>query len=75
MMIILNRRVQLIAEQFVEPLRGRGQALEIVVIKRSRHRAIDHLHVNIIKHNIDRISLPAIGKLLAGKNDAIAVKQ
>ena len=70
--VVLQGRIHLVAEQFVEPLRGRGQALEIVVIQRARHRTVDDLHVNIIEHDVDGIGLPAVGQLLAGEDDAVA---
>ena len=70
--VVLEGGVHLVAEQFVEPLRGGGQALEVVVIERPGHRPIDDLHVNIIEDDIDGIGLAAVGQFLAGEDDAVA---
>ena len=70
--VVFQRGVHLVAEEFVETLRGRGQAFEIVVIERPRHRPVDDLHVNIIENDIDRIGLAAVGQFLAGEDDAVA---
>ena len=70
--VVLEGRVHPVAEQLVEPLRGRGQALEVVVIEGPRHRPVDDLHVNITEDDIDGIGLAAVGQLLAGEDDAVA---
>ena len=68
--VVLDRGVHLVAEQFVEALRGGGQALEVAVIEGPRHRPIDDLHVNIVENDIHGIGLAAVGQLLAREDDA-----
>ena len=70
--VVLQGRIHPVAEQFVEPLRGGGQALEVVVIEGTGHRPVDDLHVNIVEYDIDGIGLAAVGQFLAGEDDAVA---
>ena len=70
--VVFQGGVHLVAEQFVEPLRGRGQAFEVIVIERPCHRPVDDLHEHVIENDIDAIGLPAVGQLLAGEDDAVA---
>ena len=70
--VVLERRIHPVAEQLIEPLRGRGQALEVIVIEGTGHRPVDDLHVNIIEYDIDRIGLAAVGEFLTGEDDAVA---
>ena len=70
--VVFQGGVHLVAEQFVEPLRGRGQALEVVVIERAGHRPVDDLDEDIVEDDVDAIGLAAVGQLLAGEDDAVA---
>ena len=70
--VVLQGGVHLVAQKLVEPLRGRGQAFQVVVIERPGHRPVDDLDENIVQDDIDAVGLPAVGQFLAGEDDAVA---
>jgi hypothetical protein len=71
---VLQGRVHLEAQEFVEPLRGRGQVLEVVVIEGPRLGSVDDLHEDIAQDQIDGIGVPAVRQLLPGKDNGIAAE-
>ena len=70
--VVFEGGVHLVAEQLVEPLRGRGKAFEIVVIERACHRSVDDLDERIIEDDVNAIGFAAVGQFLAGEDDAVA---
>ena len=70
--VVLQGGVHLVAQKLVEPLRGRGEALEVVVIERAGHRPVDDLDERIVEDDVDAVGLPAVGQFLAGEDHAVA---